>query len=75
MTTSLPICSFCKHMVDNVQMKCKAYPELIPDRIYFDGYDHREPYEGDNGIRFVLVKDEEDREDFKYFDKERTWRT
>jgi hypothetical protein len=33
---------------------CEAFPEEIPDEIYRGGFDHRNPYEGDRGIRFEL---------------------
>ncbi|WP_214408554.1 hypothetical protein [Sphaerisporangium fuscum] len=33
---------------------CDAFPEKVPDAIFFGGFDHRNPYPGDNGIRFVL---------------------
>jgi hypothetical protein len=33
---------------------CEAFPAKIPDEIYFGGFDHRQPYPGDNDIRFQL---------------------
>lgn len=33
---------------------CDAFPERIPGEIYVGGFDHRQPFEGDNGIRFEL---------------------
>jgi hypothetical protein len=32
---------------------CAAYPDGIPDEIIRQGFDHRQPYPGDNGIRFI----------------------
>ena len=32
---------------------CSAFPEGIPREIYFDGFDHTKPFNGDNGQRFV----------------------
>jgi hypothetical protein len=31
---------------------CKAFPAGIPDVIFNNEFDHRQPYEGDHGIRF-----------------------
>jgi hypothetical protein len=33
---------------------CTAFPDKIPDDIYWHGFDHRNPYPGDRGIRFKL---------------------
>lgn len=33
---------------------CDAFPERVPREIYTGQFDHREPYPGDNGIRFEL---------------------
>lgn len=43
------ICWRCKHRYG---WSCKAYPEGIPEPIFNEEHDHREPYKGDNGIRF-----------------------
>lgn len=75
MTTSLPICNFCKHFTDKENLKCKAFPVAIPEQIYFKAYDHRKPYEGDNGKRFKLVDDETKRESYEYFLGEQVWTT
>jgi len=45
-----PDCIKCKHKT--ARRLCKAFPNGIPDAIYFEYFDHTEPFEGDKGIRF-----------------------
>ena len=33
---------------------CEAFPDRVPNDIYVGQFDHRRPYPGDNGIRYVL---------------------
>ena len=47
-------CALCKHKV--LGLRCAAYPDGIPPEILTGEHDHREPYKGDNGIRFEPVK-------------------
>ena len=47
---SQPICNRCRHC--RGYGKCAAFPDRIPDAILNGEHDHREPYPGDNGIRF-----------------------
>ena len=44
------ICIVCMRYRDG--KKCEAYPNGIPQAIWMGEHDHREPYPGDNGIRF-----------------------
>ena len=35
---------------------CKAFLDGIPNEILSGGNDHKEPFKGDNGIRFEPIK-------------------
>lgn len=54
MPQSSPLCQFCKHRREIDGFSCTAFPDGIPDEILMDGAakEHREPFPGDNGIRF-----------------------
>jgi hypothetical protein len=56
----MPLCIFCRYLKEG-QVRCEAFPEGIPDDLLFAMSDHREPYEGDHGIRFELKPGEEGR--------------
>jgi len=45
-----PICLDCIHYTGG--LKCKAYPDGIPEAIILSKVDHKKPYEGDHGIQF-----------------------
>jgi len=46
-----PICSLCRHQGED-RYTCEAFPDGIPDEIWFGQVDHKTPYPRDNGIRF-----------------------
>lgn len=50
----IPImCDFCSRGNWGEGAKgCQAFPDGIPEEILRGYFDHREPYPGDNGIRF-----------------------
>jgi len=56
----LNVCPLCKHYFINaskeggIKVCCDAFPEGIPRWIFDFGYDHREPYPNDKGIRFEI---------------------
>jgi len=49
-----PKCFLCRHYKGNGQ--CNAYKD-IPIEIMANQHDHRQPFKGDNGIRFEPIKD------------------
>jgi len=55
-----PMCFYCKHLIETLEGKddCKAFREEIPDKIYWNHYDHRQEFPGDKGIRFEAVNEE-----------------
>lgn len=50
-----PVCFTCDHYWFDKELKCDAFPEGIPEGVY---YDHSKPFPGDNGIRFVPISEE-----------------
>lgn len=63
MTTILtPICASCELFESRFDLGageeqrpfCAAFPQGIPDEIFVQGFDHRELFEGDQGIRWTF---------------------
>lgn len=60
MTSRTPAqCVSCKHWIspldsgaDDDAQTCAAFPAGIPDDIWWNRFDHRQPYPGDNGIQW-----------------------
>ena len=50
---SISQCAMCKHKRANAT--CAAYPGKIPDAILTNEHDHKQPFAGDNGIRFEVL--------------------
>ncbi|MCF6175497.1 MAG: hypothetical protein L3J71_07005 [Victivallaceae bacterium] len=52
----MPLCIFCRHCHEhNLAARvpsCNAFPDAVPDKIFFESGDHRKPWPGDNGIQF-----------------------
>jgi len=46
-------CAFCQRK--QKAATCAAFPKGIPGLILLNQFDHRQPYEGDNNIRFEPV--------------------
>lgn len=57
-TTTIPVCESCTHLQPNPDgsgtLVCAAFPDGVPDAIYVDGFDHRQPFDGDGGVRWAL---------------------
>lgn len=52
-TIAPPICAGCKHLFNDLRdPRCDAFPGRIPNPILLSRVDHREPYSGDQDIRF-----------------------
>jgi hypothetical protein len=49
----------CRHKSKGSRT-CSAFPDGIPEVILLNLHDHREPYPGDNGVRFTPVAGYED---------------
>jgi hypothetical protein len=57
----LPICASCvryspglgEDLFDSRPASCAAFPDGIPDDVLLGGVDHREPVEGDRGVRYM----------------------
>ena len=56
----MSLCFACQRFRRNLgKPTCSAFPDGIPDPILVDGYDHRHPFPGDGGTRFVRNPDRE----------------
>ena len=49
---TLSQCAYCTWKIAG-EAKCPAFPDGIPRLILINAADHRKPFTGDNGIRFV----------------------
>lgn len=60
---AIPICEACTRLgpaPNGEGFACEAFPLGIPEAIYPGGFDHREQYDGDGGVRFELADGRED---------------
>ena len=44
-------CATCKNMIP-FSLKCKAFPNGIPETIKEGRWDHRQKFDGDNGVLY-----------------------
>jgi len=45
-------CRHCRHLLLPARRTCAAFPEGIPDELWWATRGHREPYPGDQGIQY-----------------------
>lgn len=59
-TPAIPICESCARVGPGPEggFACAAFPDGIPEEIYPGGFDHRQPFPGDNGVRWELSSEE-----------------
>jgi hypothetical protein len=50
-----PVCVDCKHYLR--KGRCRAFPERIPDEIWYRRHLHTESFPGDHGIRFEPIEE------------------
>ncbi|HEY3417144.1 MAG TPA: hypothetical protein VGM23_09700 [Armatimonadota bacterium] len=48
----LSLCLVCKHFHYLPSYTCDAFPEGIPDEVFYREIEHRQPIPGDHGIQF-----------------------
>ena len=45
-------CIFCRHENLGRLKTCAAFPDEVPDEIWYGQNNHKKPYPGDHGIQF-----------------------
>ena len=55
---SISQCLICAYRLNG--LTCAAFPDGIPQIILTNDFDHTEPFDGDNGIRFKMREGAED---------------
>ncbi|AEE97494.1 hypothetical protein [Mahella australiensis] len=71
MTTIMSsMCISCTHYKGD--QKCDAFPDGIPEEIFWKYADHRHPFKDDNDIRFQIASEYAEFEDVinRQYDKE-----
>jgi hypothetical protein len=57
-------CQYCKHLAGCEPGRgwtCSAFPDDVPDEVYYNRHDHRRPYPGDHGTRWEPASEERGR--------------
>jgi hypothetical protein len=56
-------CGFCRHLLRATPdgLPCVAFPDGVPDELYYNKRDHRKPYPGDHGVRWEAASEEHGR--------------
>jgi hypothetical protein len=55
-----PICMWCKHFHRSGRLACDAFPEGIPQEIWYHQDYHIQPFPGDHGIQFDLDEERDE---------------
>lgn len=59
-TMNFPQCIVCTHLIDSDEKTCEAYPEKIPDELFFGSVSHEKSFKDDNGILFEMMPEVEE---------------
>jgi hypothetical protein len=72
MESPVPICMGCAHFIGTIDLDvgptCEAFLAGIPAAIWDDSFDHRQPFEGDGGVRFELVDTDDARRALRVYE-------
>lgn len=56
-----PQCLSCRHWISPIgqvgeaAQVCAAFPDGIPEQIWWNNADHRKPFPGDHGVRWAAL--------------------
>jgi hypothetical protein len=56
-----PLCHSCRYWINDT-LTCAAFPEGIPIPVLTNEWDHRHPLDGDHGIQYAALTEDNSRE-------------